>query len=93
MTSATAGAAAAVLDKRKREARRPEAAERVALAAGGRDLPARHRGASAAGVPSLVMQDEAEAAAFAGREREPARRREIGLARKLGHDRGQPRGI
>jgi hypothetical protein len=34
------------------------------------------------------MQDEAEPAAFAGGEREPARRREIGrLARNFGHDR------
>ena len=32
------------------------------------------------------MQDEAEPAAFTGSKREPARRREILIARKLGHD-------
>ena len=90
-----AGTPAAVFDKRKREGGRAEPAETVALAAGGRDLPARRRGAGLAAEElaiggSVRMQDEAEPAAVAGRKREPARRREIGiLAGKLGHDRSR----
>ena len=84
-----AGATAAVFDKRKREGHRAEPAETIALAAGGRDLPARHRGARLGGL-SALMQDEAEPAAFTGRKRNPAHRREIGLlARKLGHNRAR----
>src|ERR1700677_2560696 len=80
-----AGTAVAVFDKRKREGGRAKAAEPVALAAGGRDLPARRRRGRLAAGGRVVMEDKDEPAAFAGREREPARRREVGLlARKLG---------
>ena len=81
-----AGATAAVFDKRKREGHGAEPAETIALASGGRDLPARHCGARRGGTDALV-QDEAEPAAFAGRKRKPSRRREVGFTRKLGHDR------
>src|ERR1700681_4902932 len=84
-----AGATAAVFDKRKREGHGAEPAETIALAAGGRDLPARHCGARRGGGAYALVQDEAEPAAFAGRERKPPRRREVGFARKLGHDRAR----
>src|SRR5215470_4829600 len=92
-----AGAPATVFDKRKREGGWAESTETVALAAGGRDLPARRRGGGLArglaakkfGIRGGVqMQDEAEPAACTGGERKSARSREIGLlARELGHDR------
>src|ERR1700736_1370939 len=93
------GASAAVLDKRKREGGRAEPAETVALAAGGRDLPARVRsaGRAAKGLAAAPTHPtpagggggeyETESATLAGCKREAARCREIGLlARKLGHD-------
>src|ERR1700704_50843 len=82
-----AGATAAVFDKRKREGHRAEPAETIALAAGGRDLPARHRRARRGGGTDALVPDEAEPAAFAGGERKPSRRREVGFTRKLGYDR------
>ena len=95
-----AGAAAAVLDQRKHEGWGPKPAETVGFATGGRDLPARRRGAGWAAKKcsvgcsvgctagsSIRMQDEAEPAAFARRDGEPARCREIGLpACQFRHD-------
>jgi hypothetical protein len=80
-----AGAAAAVLDKRKRETGGAEPAETVALAAGGRDLPARRCGTRRMHRGNGVAQDDTEAAAFAGRERKPARRHKIAVL-DLGYD-------
>ena len=78
----------AVLGERNGEGRRSEAAETVALAAGGRDLPARHRRIRRPA--GLVAQDQAETAAGAGRQRQPPRRREVAVvAHELGHDRAR----
>ena len=75
----------AVLDERDGEGWSRKTAEPVALAVRRRDLPARHRCIRLA--IGLVTQEEAEATAGTGREREPPHRREVGVvAHELGHD-------
>ena len=73
-----AARSAPVSCQRENESGAAEAAELVRLAGRGRDLPARMRGARR--IAGLVMQQQAERTALAGRKRQPPRRGEINLA-------------
>lgn len=83
-----AGRPAAVSDQRKEKGGAAETAEPVALAGSGRDLPARH--GRAGQVRPAMAQQKPDRIAFARREGEPPRHRQVGGAvREFGDHGGE----